>query len=42
MRVPVGVEYDDGISGLQIETKATSSGAEQEDEGLRVGCVKFS
>lgn len=35
MRVPVAVEDDHGVRGLQVEAEAAGSGAEQEDEVLR-------
>jgi hypothetical protein len=35
MGVPVGVEDDDGVSGLQVEAQATGAGAEDEEEVVR-------
>lgn len=36
MGIPVGVEYDDSVSRLEIEAETASPSAEQEDEELGV------
>lgn len=39
--VPVAVEDDDSVGGLQVEAEASGSGAEQEDEILRSLLIKL-
>lgn len=41
MWVPVTVEDDDGVGGLQVEPEAAGSGAEEEDEVLRSFLVEL-
>ena len=36
MGIPVGVEDDDGVGGLQVKSETTRSRAQYEDEVLRV------
>jgi hypothetical protein len=40
MGVPVRVEDDNGVGGLQVEAKTSGSCRQQEDEVVRVGHVK--
>ena len=40
MRVPVGVEDDDGVGGLQVEAEPARPRGEEEDEVLRVLVVE--
>jgi hypothetical protein len=40
VRVPVGVEDDDGVGGLKVEAEASGSRRQQEDEVLRVRTVE--
>jgi len=40
VRVPVGVEDDDGVSRLQVEAETSGASRQQEDEILGVGAVE--
>ena len=40
VRVPIGVEDDDRVGGLQVQPETSGSSGEQEDEVLRVGTVE--
>lgn len=41
MRVPVRVEYDDSVRGLQVETQSSGSGTQQKDEEVTSRLVKL-
>ena len=41
MRIPVGVENDDGIGGLKIQSQPTGSGTQQKNEIFAFGAIEF-
>ena len=41
MRVPVRVEDDDGVGGLEVKAEAARPRGEQEDEVVRVRLVEL-
>jgi hypothetical protein len=40
MRIPVGVEDDNGVGSLQIEAEASGASRQQEDEVFRIWTIK--
>ena len=41
MRVEIGIKYDDGICGVQVDSNASCPSGEHVDENIRVRLVKF-
>lgn len=41
MWIPVGIEYDDGVSALQVETEPTGARRQQEDEVVGAHVVEL-
>lgn len=41
MRIPVGVEDDDGVCALQVEAEPAGARGQQEHEVVRVGVVEL-
>jgi hypothetical protein len=40
MRIPVGVEDDNGVGSLEIEAETSGASRQQEDEVFRVWTIK--